>query len=429
MTIISSSWFSTSSLVIKRESSHVDVLLLSLTFLSVLFIPSIKINDGLFLGVDELLVTLMGIRLLQQGVVWIDKFIWVIIFLSCIILVSILVNPNYKDYREYLEIHKLIKIAILYMFTCWVTCQGIAKRTIVKMVLFTFLGIVLFNVLHLFNVFYFNEFITILYDTDGRDVMNFGKNSIGGPGPKRIVGTMGNPNINAILFLFYFAFFSFLFVEDQKDHSDWKVLPKRSIQLLFLLSMLFVILCQSRTGLAALSVIYFMGIWLRSPNWKEVLMEISCVLGFFGISSYLDTVSLNYLSNTKPQLQENNSLAVRIKIWGELIGLWLKQPFFGYGPNKAFVYRTQLHPENEFVFYLWRYGIQGLLGFFAILTIPFLFLFKKIKDFSFMYFVLIIVAIVALMNNPLANPKISVLFAMILGFSVAVFFNFKPKNE
>jgi O-antigen ligase len=168
---------------------------------------------------------------------------------------------------------------------------------------------------------------------------------------------------------------------------------------------------------------------LRSPNWKEVLMEISCVLGFFGISSYLDTVSLNYLSNTKPQLQENNSLSVRIKIWGELIGLWLKQPIFGYGPNKAFVYRTQLHPENEFVFYLWRYGIQGLLGFFAILTIPFLFLFKKIKDFSFMYFVLIIVAIVALMNNPLANPKISVLFAMILGFSVAVFFNFKSKNE
>ncbi|MFM7300234.1 MAG: hypothetical protein ACKO1R_03740, partial [Crocinitomicaceae bacterium] len=63
------------------------------------------------------------------------------------------------------------------------------------------------------------------------------------------------------------------------------------------------------------------------------------------------------------------------------------------------------------------------------LTFPFLFLFKKIKDFSFVYFVLIIVAIVALMNNPLANPKISVLFAMILGFSVAVFFNFKSKNE
>lgn len=207
MTIISSSWISTSPLVVKRESSYFDVLLLSLTFLSVLFIPSIKINDGLFLGVDELLVTLMGIRLLQRGVVWLDKFIWVIIFLSCIILVSILVNPNNKDYREYLKFISLSKIAILYMFTCWVTCQGIAKRTIVKMVIFTFLGIVLFNVLHLFNVFYFNEFITILYDTDGRDVMNFGKNSIGGPGPKRIVGTMGNPNINAILFLFYFAFF------------------------------------------------------------------------------------------------------------------------------------------------------------------------------------------------------------------------------
>jgi len=429
MTVISSSWFSTNPLVVKRESSYFDVLLLSLTLLTVLFIPSIKINDGLFLGADELLVTLMGVRLLQRGVFWLDKFLWVLIFLSFIILVSILVNSNYKDYREYLEIHKLIKIAILYMFTCWVTGQGIAKATFVKMVLITFLGMVVFNILHLFNVYYFNEFITILYDTDGRDVMNFGKNSIGGPGPKRIVGTMGNPNINAILFLFYFAFFSFLQVEDQKEHSDWKVLSKRSIQLLFLLSMLFVILCQSRTGLAALFVIYIFGVYLRRPNWKEVLLEISCVLGFFGISSYLDTVSLNYLSNTKPQLQENNSLAVRIKIWGELIGLWLQQPFFGYGPNKAFVYRTQLHPENEFVFYLWRYGIQGLLGFMALLIFPFLFLFKKIKDFSFVYFVLIIVAIVALMNNPLANPKISVLFAMILGFSVAVFFNFKSKNE
>lgn len=209
MTVISSSWFSTNPLVVKRESSYFDILLLSLTLLTVLFIPSIKINDGLFLGADELLVTLMGVRLLQRGVFWLDKFLWVLIFLSCIILVSILVNSNYKDYREYLEIHKLIKIAILYMFTCWVTGQGIAKGTFVKMVLITFLGMVVFNILHLFNVYYFNEFITILYDTDGRDVMNFGKNSIGGPGPKRIVGTMGNPNINAILFLFYFAFFRF----------------------------------------------------------------------------------------------------------------------------------------------------------------------------------------------------------------------------
>ncbi|MFM7301192.1 MAG: hypothetical protein ACKO1R_08635, partial [Crocinitomicaceae bacterium] len=119
MTVISSSWFSTNPLVVKRESSCFDVLLLSLTLLTVLFIPSIKINDGLFLGADELLVTLMGVRLLQRGVFWLDKFLWVLIFLSCIILVSILVNSNYKDYREYLEIHKLIKIAILYIFTCW----------------------------------------------------------------------------------------------------------------------------------------------------------------------------------------------------------------------------------------------------------------------------------------------------------------------
>jgi hypothetical protein len=42
-----------------------DLFLVVLTFLSVLFLPSIKINSQLYLGLDEFIVVIMGIRLLN----------------------------------------------------------------------------------------------------------------------------------------------------------------------------------------------------------------------------------------------------------------------------------------------------------------------------------------------------------------------------
>lgn len=413
---------------LKAVATDFDKYLLFLTMVSIVFVPSIKINDALFVGIDEVLVLLMGLRLLQEKIFWLDQMVMVFGLLGLIILFSILLNPNYKDYREYLELHKLLKFATLYLFSCWVSLQFLNEKKIIRFVNGLFLCLVVFNILHLFNLFYFNEFITILYDTDGRDVMNFGKNSLGGPGPKRIVGTMGNPNINSILFLLFFAFYSFLDIENRKETSVWKLASIWMVRIPFMFSMLFVILCQSRTGIVSLVVIYVFGIFIRKPNWKEVMMEVLCVFSFFGITAFLDTISLQYLTNTKPKLQENNSFAVRIKIWKYLIGSWLENPIFGYGPNKAFVYKTELHPENEYLFYLWRYGVQGVIAYISLLVIPFKSMFSKVKDFSFLYFTVIVIAMAASMNNPLSNPKISVLFAIIIGFSVAVFYNFKTEQ-
>lgn len=411
------------------KSSWVDVVLLSLTFLSILFIPSIKIHNELFLGLDEFLVLLMGLRLLLKRFFWIDQLVLVFVLLSCIILSSILLNSNRADYREYLEVHKVLKFVVFYLFSIFVFTNYNNKKGIIYFVSISFIGLLIFNVLHLFNLFYFNEFITILYDTDGRDVLNFGKNSIGGSGPKRIVGTMGNPNINAILFLFFVSFYSFLLVESKKVESSWNYFTPNTVRALFLLSILLVILCQSRTGIVALVIIYLLGLYYRRAKWFEILFEILLIIGFFGLSAFLDTIALQYLFNTKPQLQENNSLAVRLKIWGKLINMWTEQPFFGYGPNKAYVYREKLHPENEYVFYLWRYGIQGVVAYLSILLVPILYFRSRIKEFTFLIFVVLVVSLVAFMNNPLSNPKISVLFALILGFSVVQFSPIKQKSN
>jgi O-antigen ligase len=411
------------------KSSWVDVVLLSLTFLSILFIPSIKIHNELFLGLDEFLVLLMGLRLLLKRFFWIDQLVLVFVLLSCIILSSILLNSNRADYREYLEVNKVLKFVVFYLFSIFVFTNYNNKKGIIYFVSISFIGLLIFNVLHLFNLFYFNEFITILYDTDGRDVLNFGKNSIGGPGPKRIVGTMGNPNINAILFLFFVSFYSFLLVESKKVESSWNYFTPNTVRALFLLSILLVILCQSRTGIVALVIIYLFGLYYRRAKLFEILLEILLIIGFFGLSAFLDTIALQYLFNTKPQLQENNSLAVRLKIWGKLINMWTEQPFFGYGPNKAYVYREKLHPENEYIFYLWRYGIQGVVTYLSILLVPILYYRSRIKEFTFLIFVVLVVSLVAFMNNPLSNPKISVLFALILGFSVVQFSQNKQKSN
>lgn len=404
-----------------QNSTWADAVLLAITFLSILFVPSIKIHSELFLGVDEFLVVLMGIRLLVKRFFLVDRLVLVFGVISIIILLSIVVNSNRTDYREYLEIQKVVKFVVFYLFSIFVFKDSLNKKNLIYLLTISFLVLFIFNFFHLFNFFYFNEFVTILYDTDGRDVLNFGKNSIGGPGPKRIVGTMGNPNINAILFLFFVSFYLFLLIERKKVESSWNYLSKNIIRLFFLLSILLVILCQSRTGIVALFLIYILGIFYRKAKWFEIILEIILISGFFGLSAFLDTIALQYLFNTKPQLQENNSLAVRLKIWGKLINMWTEKPFFGYGPNKAYVYREKLHPENEYVFYLWRYGIQGLLAYLAILCVPILYFYKRIKDFTFLIFVVLIVSLVALMNIPLSNPKISVLFALILGLSVVQF--------
>lgn len=412
-----------------EKSSFGDGVLLAFTFFSILFVPSIKIHSELFLGIDEFLVLIMGLRLLLKRFFWIDKLIVVFGMLSFIILVSILMNPNRMDYREYLEIQKVVKFVIFYLFSIFVLRDSINKKNLIILLTISFLLLFVFNVLHLFNLFYFNEYVTILYDTDGRDVLNFGKNSIGGPGPKRIVGTMGNPNINAILFLFFVSFYSFLLIERNKLESSWNYLSKNTIRFFFLLSILLVILCQSRTGIVALFLVYIIGVFYRKATWFEIALEILLIIGFFGLSAFLDTIALQYLFNTKPQLQENNSLAVRLKIWGKLIKMWTEQPFFGYGPNKAYVYREKLHPENEYVFYLWRYGIQGVLAYLSIFCVPIFYFYKRMKEFTFLIFAILIVSLVALMNNPLSNPKISVLFAIILGFSMVQYTKMKQNSN
>ncbi len=411
------------------KAEKMDGILLFVTLFSILFVPSIRIHSGLFLGIEELLIVIMGLRLCLVRWYLIDRFLLVLMAMASIILISIFANPNYKDYREYLEIHKLAKIGVVYLFTIFFLRTNLRYNSLVKWINFCFLGLVLFNIFHLFNLFYFNEIITILYDTDGRDVLSFGKNSLGGPGPKRIVGTMGNPNINGILFLFFFAFYSFLLIELKNKESNWNLLTHTRLKILFLTSILLVILCQSRTDIGVLVVLYVLGVLWRKATALEVVFEISCTCLFFGLSAFLDTIALQYLFNTKPQIHENNSFAARIKVWVSLIHQWMENPIFGYGPNKAYIYREKLYPENEYVFYLWRYGIQGVLLYLSLLLTPIFSFYKRISHFRFLSMIIIIIASVAFMNNPMSNAKISMLVAFVFGLSLVILENMDTQKN
>jgi O-antigen ligase len=161
----------------------------------------------------------------------------------------------------------------------------------------------------------------------------------------------------------------------------------------------------------------------------EVVFEISCTCLFFGLSAFLDTISLQYLFNTKPQIHENNSFAARIKVWVSLIHLWMENPIFGYGPNKAYMYREKLYPENEYIFYLWRYGIQGVLVYQSLLLTPIFSFYKRISHFRFLSMIIIIIASVAFMNNPMSNAKISMMVAFIFGLSLVILENIDTQKN
>jgi O-antigen ligase len=60
---------------------------------------------------------------------------------------------------------------------------------------------------------------------------------------------------------------------------------------------------------------------------------------------------------------ESKSVEGRMASWGTMISESRLSPFFGYGPNKDYLYSKGFSPENEFLYTKARYGYVGLTTF------------------------------------------------------------------
>jgi hypothetical protein len=407
------------------QAKHFDSALLLLTFFITLFIPDVAVTTSLHIGLEELLVPIMCMRLLWVRFIRVDILILALLYLLAVIALSIGKNNQYNDYRNLFELYKVFKLGVLYVFSFFIFRDHRFQDRFCKLLRASFIALAFINFFHLFNLFSINEWFVTLYDYDGRDAATFGLNSLGEPDSRRIIGTMGNPNDNAILFLFFLVCFISRHIVDENRNRKFIL---SGYEWYILTCSILIVLCQSRTGLIVFVGLIIVGLRYSKWSWKQLLYSI---LILFGVLLMLDVLvqqqAMRYLSNTRVQLEENNSVSSRIEIWKRLITMWKDEPLLGFGPNKDFIYREKIYPENEYIFYLWRYGILGLIGYVLLLWGSLLQRGRAWLDRPMPLLLVILFSLTALTNSPITNPKFVVIFA--IGWGLAANTDFSNERQ
>lgn len=374
---------------------------------SILFLPDLYLSKSLpaFRLLDFLLpVLLIIIVLKRKEIVWRPFYIFIGIVVLYIFL-TMIINGRLAMTRDYFEFYKIYKFFLIVVFFSIIDGLTFLKTFIKPF----FLLLVLLNLIHFYNLFNFN-FIIEHYYHGGLNIKYFGTNTLYQPTAKRMVGLMGNPNNNAILFTFFSIYFiPFKF---EKSKIAW-----------FSIALTMVFLCQSRTSILAIIALIVVLLILKYTNWnfKQWVLFIGtclvCYLLAWTLSSDFFKYDIYGNSMFNGVALESNSAMGRIESWKFLGKMIAEKPVFGHGPNKDFFYNNNIYSENEYVLYAWRYGIIGLVMYLLFYLIPVkaIAMDSKTKYSKYIILIAIMMLTTALTNNPLTERTIFILFAMSIG--------------
>jgi hypothetical protein len=216
-------------------------------------IPAIEISDvtfpilftiGLFGLKSDLIRT---IQQEKQIVIAFGVFLFFVIF-------SMVWNSRLGVMRDWFEFLKYFKFFFFFILTVSI-CSIHSLR---KLLVSVFIVVFLFNILHYFNLFNFNDIIEPFYSPP-HHLDFFGLNSIGEPATKRALGTLGNPNTNGILFLLFVILFL-----PRKKTINWL-----GYTVLFL-AILGLFMCQTRTGTLAYVLVLLTYFITMKSNLKTI---------------------------------------------------------------------------------------------------------------------------------------------------------------
>ncbi|MBU2650553.1 MAG: O-antigen ligase family protein [Bacteroidetes bacterium] len=411
-----------------------DTYLLGTVLFSIFLLPSANPIPGWFaFRLEDLLLPLIALYLFIRRGFRFHAYAFYILAFAAYIFLTIAINGRLAEYRDYFEIFKLIK----YLLYFWFFSLVAGSPGTIRILRWIFPLIFLFNLLHYFNLFDFNRIIEPFYASEVR-LLFFGKNSLGEPATKRMLGTMDNPNNNAIVFLFFAAIFA---PGNQIRKYDY---------LVFLLSFIGLLLTQSRTGMLAFVAIMIADIYIRRLNYKRVFFLLSMfIIGFVLINAieYFDIQSkalptieeknafidkkqnlkfdellpaTEYLTNVIESDVSERSVTGRLEAWQHLWGMIKLKPVFGHAPYKEYFYNNCVYSESEYILMTWRYGFIGLLLYLGFIVLPAILHFGKgslLKYCPAVLFILVIL-ITAFMNTPVCEPRI----LLLLAFAIAYFY-------
>lgn len=320
-----------------------------------------------------------------------------------VIVLSIAVNGRLTVARDWLEVVKFAKFGVLLMGFSLAFTVGKLRQV------FLFLAplVVVFNGLHFFDVLGFNHWVEPFYAPKVHlDV--FGYDSEGNPGTRRIMGSMGNPNVNALMFIYL------LIAIAPGEH-----LSKRNTGLtlaLVLLLVLSVMLSQSRTSVVALAMVILLYGFVFSQR-KLLLLGIAAfsVFAFF----LMEWIGNTYLVTIVDPNRLERSGNLRFKQWQHIIDAMPGKWILGNAPSKEYFEANGIYSESEYFLILFRYGFAGLL---AMAAFGLSLLQNAVTRAGQSRFILLagsgVYLLSAATNNPLHSMKLAVVIAAVLALGL-----------
>lgn len=393
---------------IKKPAS----ILINLFLILVLILPAFEIKPGIPKFSPEDLILPFCILLLlfvpekKKFLVDYKIILFPIIFYMFWILISIVINNRIEIIRDHFEWIKIVKLLIFVIFFA----IFIDKYSLNRTIKITFGILLAFNLAHYINLFHINEIIEPYYVSSMEHLDYFGKDTIGRDATKRMIGTLGNPNNNSILFMFFLIYF---FSNGKKDRI-W-----------FYLATFGMLACQSRTGFISWIIIMALAYYITRTSLKTILIQIF-IFGLEYIALLLlGNVYIGTLGSTA--VMKTNSVMGRLEIWTHLGKMLLQRPIFGYAPYKEYFEANQLYSESEYMQSAWRYGFIGLfayLWFLIVLTVQGWR--NRITPQGLQLFLFVICFLVtSITNTPFSSPKL----AFLLALSIGIFINHKLNNN
>lgn len=308
------------------------------------------------------------------------------------------------------ESYKYIRYLVYSLFFLFFFIDNKNEEKFKYYVHLIFAFIFVFNVFNYFNILNFNTIIEPHYSW-GAHLEFFGLNSSGEKDTKRLIGTFGNPNLNAFAMTFFFLYYFIHFIE---KNSAYYLLTSS-------LSLLLMLLCQSRTVLLGSIIIVVFVIFTGSKKFyykffqilKIILVAAFFLIIFIEIDKEYNT--MHYLKNTE---LKNRSVVGRLEIFKDIINLIIQKPLLGYGTNKDFFIENNIHPESEYMLILFYYGIMGLMVFLFYYFFPIIVYLRKrftmdaVNQMCLSYFILSYICSVT--NVVFWDFQLNMLYALVL---------------
>lgn len=403
---------------------------------TVLFLPYIKLSESApgFEIVDVLLPVLGIIFLAKWKQLGDRKIYFFILIFGAYIFLTMLVNSRLGQLKDYFEIVKLFKFGLIICLFSLVNGELFRKRWIPAL----FIILVVLNLIHYYELFGFNDLLEEYYQA-GERLQRFGKNTLGFAAFKRMLGTVCNPNNNALLFSFFLSFFL----------ADlWKKPTKKTWAFVFIATTM-IFLSQSRTGLMCVAgSIGVVSVFFLEGQWKRLAGLVGITILSYTFSYGMTRLDFEVRKNDPSELMDMQeyrrlqqlsknkgeqstylntlmdgsafgtySMSGRLEIWKHMWDMSLEKPVFGHGPYKEYFYENGLYAESQYFSMLWRYGFLGLFAYLGFLFYLFRkgILNKAKPAGQTIALSTLVIAIGSLTNNPFDHQTILFFLAVAIG--------------